>query len=324
MQEDITDVPVPGAQGGAGEFSPSRYEKLLRDAPERYSELVRHIGDYGIYMLDVDGRILSWNRGAENLTGYAEREVLTRPQSMLFPESAIGEGVLEKALNFARLNNHCREMQARRKRNGDAYLAQITLDAIRHDNGEIKGYVEVFYDVTAQKEREDMLYQRATRDALTGLFNRGHYTEMATQEIDRARRFAEPLSVILMDIDHFKKINDTYGHAVGDQAIIALAKTTTTFMRKIDFAGRIGGEEFAVLLPRANKEPALEVAQRLRLILAEQRIAVGEIEVGFTVSMGVAALRPTTRDLHELMRNADAALYKAKREGRNRVEAWFE
>ena len=183
----------------------------------------------------------------------------------------------------------------------------------------------MFQDVTEQKQREERLYHRATRDALTGLFSRGHFTETATLEIERARRFAEPLSLVVLDIDHFKKINDTYGHEVGDKAIVAMARALLEDARKIDFCGRIGGEEFALMLPRANKEPAMEFAQRLRRRIAEQRVVIAPgKEIGFTASLGVASLRNTTRDLAELMRNADAALYKAKREGRNRVEAWFE
>jgi diguanylate cyclase (GGDEF)-like protein/PAS domain S-box-containing protein len=275
-------------------------------------------------MVDADGYILSWNQGAANITGYAEREMLGQPQGRLFDEAALKDEVMLKALNFARSSGHCHEVQNRIKRNGDAYVAEVTLDAVRGSNGEISGFVEVFHDVTEQKQREEGLYRRATRDALTGVFNRGHYAEMAAQEIDRARRFSEPLSVIMMDIDHFKNINDTHGHDTGDRAIIALASTTASYIRKIDFVGRIGGEEFAVLLPRSNKEPSVEVANRLRVHIAEQRVSTDSGDIGFTVSMGVAALRPTTRSLQELMRNADAALYRAKREGRNRVEAWFE
>jgi diguanylate cyclase (GGDEF)-like protein len=227
-------------------------------------------------------------------------------------------------MHFARLNSYCNETQARTRRNGERYFAQITLDVVRDAAGEITGFIEVFSDITEQKAREDALYRSATRDSLTGVFTRGHFVEMANMEIDRARRFAEPLSVAMFDIDHFKMINDTYGHAAGDRVIIAMAQGITGAIRKIDFIGRIGGEEFALLLPRANKEPALEVAQRLRRTLAERVVDIGEAEVNFTVSVGVAALRPTTRDLSDLLRNADAALYKAKREGRNRAEAWFE
>jgi diguanylate cyclase (GGDEF)-like protein/PAS domain S-box-containing protein len=287
-------------------------------------DLVSNVSAYGIYMMDVDGYILSWNNGAANITGFTEREVLGMPQSKVVGDPIEVDGILQRAMHFARLNNHCGEVQARRRRNGTLFFAQITLDVVRDAAGEISGFIEVFSDVTEQKEREDALYRSATRDSLTGVFSRGHFIEMANMEIDRARRFAEPLSVAMFDIDHFKAVNDTYGHAAGDKVIIALTQSIVGYIRKIDFIGRIGGEEFALLLPRAHKQPALEVAQRLRKLLSELTVDVGEATINFTVSIGVAALRPTTRDLPDLLRNADAALYKAKREGRNRAEAWFE
>ncbi len=306
------------------DYAPVRHEHLLRDDPKRYVELVSNVSAYGIYMMDVDGYILSWNNGATNITGYTEREVLGMPQSKVVGEPMAVDGILQLAMHFARLNNHCSEVQTRYRRDGSPFFAQITLDVVRDAAGEISGFIEVFSDITEQKEREDALYRSATRDSLTGVFSRGHFLEMANMEIDRARRFAEPLSVAMLDIDHFKAINDTYGHAAGDKVIVTLTQAIAGYIRKIDFVGRMGGEEFALLLPRANKEPALEVAQRLRLILSELVVDVGEAEINFTVSIGVAALRPTTRDLPDLLRNADAALYKAKREGRNRAAAWFE
>lgn len=322
-------VPEPAADAvrpkeELSDFAPARHESLLRADPARYAELVRNVSAYGIYILDRQGLIQSWNRGAANITGYAERDVLGKPYEMVFSESGVREGQPLKTITYARTHGHCRDDQNRRKRSGEEFTASITLDAVRNERGEIKAYIEVFHDVTEQKRREDRLYQRATRDPLTGLFNRGHFTEMATLEIDRARRFSEPLSVALLDIDHFKKINDSFGHEAGDKVIVSLATTVAQGMRKIDFIGRIGGEEFAVMLPRANKEPAVEAMQRLRLKLAQQRVRVLDKDIVFTVSIGVATLRPTTKDLAELLRNADAALYKAKREGRNRVEAWFE
>ena len=318
-----TTPPQPPAEG-MGDLAPAQNESLLRSAPERYAELVRNVAEFGIYLLDRNGRVQSWNSGASNITGYVASEIVGRPFSDLFAEGALRDSAPLKTLNFARENGHCRDEHMRRKKNGEEFFALCTLDAVRADNGEILGFVEVFHDISQQKSREDKLYRQATRDALTGVYNRGHFTEMATQEIERARRFSEPLSVVMMDIDHFKNVNDTYGHDVGDKTIIALARTTAEFLRKIDFVGRIGGEEFAVVLPRANKEPAFEMAQRLRVLLGAQKIQAPGKEFGFTTSMGVASLRSQTKDLAELLRNADAALYKAKREGRNRVECWFE
>ncbi|HUP91194.1 MAG TPA: sensor domain-containing diguanylate cyclase [Solimonas sp.] len=308
-----------------GDLDPNQHEGLLRHDPEAYAQMVRTVTAYGIYLIDPDGKVRSWNQGAANISGFAEREVIGHPYASLFSEAALRDGAAAKTLNFARSNRHCRDEHKRRRKNGEEFLAECTLDAVRDVDGRILGFVEVFHDVTEQKRREERLYQRATRDPLTGLYNRGHFTELATQELERARRFSEPLSVALLDIDHFKKVNDTHGHEAGDRAIQAIARCCTEGIRKIDFVGRIGGEEFVLVLPRANKEPAFEMAQRLRLKVTEVRLAGTDgQEFTLAVSIGIASLRPNTRDLAELLRNADAALYRAKREGRNRVEVWFE
>jgi diguanylate cyclase (GGDEF)-like protein/PAS domain S-box-containing protein len=312
------------AMEGIGELDPSRHEGLLRTAPEKYSELAQTVTAFGICQLDRDGRIKTWNPGAANLTGYAAGEVVDQPWSMLFTARAQLDGVPQKAITFTRANRHCRDEHAWRRKSGEEFTALATLDAVRGDGGELLGFVCAFHDITEQKQLERRLYQSATRDGLTGVFNRGHFTELAAQELERARRFAEPLSIVLIDVDHFRKINDGHGHEAGDRVLVRVARACEEFVRKIDVVGRLGGEEFGLLLPRANKEPAFEMAQRLRLKLAEARVPADGRDIAFTVSMGMATLRSNTRDLAELLRNADAAMYRAKREGRNRVEVWFE
>ena len=301
------------------------HEALLKSDPARYAEIVRDVSVFGIYLLDREGLIRSWNKGAENITGFSEAEMLGRPFVALFTEAAQREGLPQRTLQFARANRHHKDEQPRLRADEQELIALCTLDAVRQDSGELASFVEVFTDITEVKKREAALYHRATRDALTGLVNRGHFTEMAVQEMERARRFAEPLTVALLDLDHFKRVNDTYGHDSGDLALTHFAGVCQEFARKIDIVARLGGEEFVIMLPRSNKEPAFEILQRLRLRLMESRITAASGAVfGLTVSVGLASLRSHTRDLRELLRNADAALYKAKREGRNRVECWFE
>lgn len=310
---------------GARALDPQRHSRLLRHDPQRYADMVRSVTAFGIHLIDRDGRIRSWNQGAANITGLTATDVIGRPLSVLFAETQQQQGVPQRMLEIVRTQGHRREEQSRRRHDGGMFLALCTLDAVRAASGELLGFVEVFQDVTEQRQREEALQHRATRDALTGIFNRGHFVELAGQEIERAQRFAEPLSVLLLDIDRFKRINDSYGHEVGDRIIVNLSRTAQASCRKLDICGRLGGEEFAILLPRANKEPALEFAQRLRRRIADQRVAItGGRQIAYTASLGVASLRSTVRDLPELLRNADAALYSAKRGGRNRVEAWFE
>ena len=164
-----------GQSAGDKDYSPGRHEHLLRDDPKRYVELVSNVSAYGIYMMDVDGYILSWNKGAANITGYADREVLGMPQAKVAGGAGVSDGILQRAMHFARLNNHCSEVQIRHRRNGESYFARVTLDVVRDAGGEITGFIEVFGDITEQKLREDALYRSATRDSLTGVFSRGHF-----------------------------------------------------------------------------------------------------------------------------------------------------
>ena len=311
---------------GLNGLRPGEHEQLLQHSPQRYAEMVRTISGHGVLLMDRQGVIRSWNRGAERITGMREDQMLGRAYPLLFTEEAVRDGVPGRALDFARSHGHCRDEHRRRTVDGRTLLVDSSIDPLRRADGELSGYVEVFEDITERKQREQELYERATRDALTGVANRGHFMALAAQEIERARRFAEPLSVLLIDVDHFKKINDEHGHDTGDRALVTLARFCQQNTRRIDTVGRLGGEEFAILMPRADKEPALEAAQRLRLKLAEQRInlGVGGRQLGMTVSGGVAAIRSTVRDAQQLLRNADAALYQAKRGGRNAVHAWFE
>jgi diguanylate cyclase (GGDEF)-like protein len=166
----------------------------------------------------------------------------------------------------------------------------------------------------------DMMMARAehaaNRDFLTGAWSRRAFFELADRELGRARRRERPLALLLIDIDHFKQINDSHGHAAGDQVLVDMTLRVETVIRGIDYFARIGGEEFAALLPDADRSAALQVAERLRSTLAIESSKHGGVP--YTVSIGLAVLRDTD-SFHELMRRADAALYQAKASGRNQV-----
>lgn len=166
-------------------------------------------------------------------------------------------------------------------------------------------------------ERATLLEQMARSDSLTGLGNRMAATERLTAEYQRFHRSHAPYSVLLMDADHFKRVNDTYGHAVGDQVLQQIAETLSCAARTTDFVARYGGEEFLLLLPDTDAEGALKLAERIRLaISASSKTAAGII----TVSIG-AACACEEDDTHEtIVQRADEALYRAKANGRNRVE----
>lgn len=181
-------------------------------------------------------------------------------------------------------------------------------------------------DMTIQRHVEDQLKEIATTDALTGLANRRHFMQLGEAEIERTKRYGSPVSLIMMDADHFKKVNDTYGHDAGDDVLVALARTMRQAARGVDTAARLGGEEFIILLPETTIEKALCMAERVRAAVTELRIESGGHVLHITASFGVASVplseAAETVNLHGLMRMADEALYAAKRNGRNRVVPW--
>ncbi|MBS1120579.1 MAG: Diguanylate cyclase/phosphodiesterase domain 1 [Deltaproteobacteria bacterium] len=173
-------------------------------------------------------------------------------------------------------------------------------------------------DITEQRLAEARLRDQANHDDLTGLFNRRHLEEVLRGELERARRYGRPLAVALLDVDHFKRVNDGHGHLVGDQVLRELAKRCGAALRTTDVLGRYGGEEFIVVFPETDSGAASVVAERMRRAVAEPPMQVGELALELTASIGIAALRPG-EELVALLGRADAALYAAKQAGRDRV-----
>lgn len=177
----------------------------------------------------------------------------------------------------------------------------------------------VFSDITPLKQKEQQLYILSTTDSLTGAFNRRYFMDSASREFSSHLRHQTPLSVLVMDIDYFKKINDTYGHGVGDEAITVFVGTCLGVLRREDILGRMGGEEFAVLLPQTGLEGARAIAERLRRKVEAIELPFGCERIGFTVSIGVSQAQPGDSLIEAALIRADRALYEAKAQGRNRV-----
>jgi diguanylate cyclase (GGDEF)-like protein len=187
------------------------------------------------------------------------------------------------------------------------------------------GVMVVFYFLLDSFHRRSFLVEQrfehqARTDDLTGIFNRRTFSETGRSELERSLRYDSPLSLLILDIDRFKTINDTYGHDVGDRVIVAVASACRGFIRQSDSVGRMGGEEFGVLLPETGLEQAHAMAERLRQTLQELRVSIPQGEVRFTVSIGVATL-VKGQSWNDLLKAADVALYAAKNGGRNRVVA---
>lgn len=182
--------------------------------------------------------------------------------------------------------------------------------------------VQILEDLAAIVIDQMELRERAMTDELTGILTRRAFKEEGERLAALANRHKHNLTAICFDLDHFKKINDTYGHAVGDEVLRRVSEACRSHVRKSDVFGRLGGEEFAILLPETDRKGGLEVAEKLRRDISLLRFDVGDQTIGVTASLGVAAFDLSTKDLDMLLVRGDTALYQAKHEGRNRVMAW--
>lgn len=183
------------------------------------------------------------------------------------------------------------------------------------------GFVVTYTDISERKRMEEELRLLATRDPLTNASNRRHFAEMSTREIERCKRYGHPLSVIMLDADHFKKVNDTHGHDAGDRVLKAIAAVCMDLLRGSDIFGRFGGEEFVACLPETSLSVAEEVAERMRATLSETDIAIndGGDTLRVSVSVGVTNMGMADESFEAALNRADTALYEAKQAGRDRV-----
>ncbi|MDZ4203147.1 MAG: diguanylate cyclase [Gallionella sp.] len=179
--------------------------------------------------------------------------------------------------------------------------------------------IQVAERTRALEQANQRLEQLVRTDQLTGAANRRHFVEQAQIEVQRARRDDTPLSLLMIDLDHFKHINDTWGHSAGDEVLRNFARVALTPLRAMDLFARVGGEEFAVLLPNTGLEGAVEVALRILEAVRQQSIDYGNEQIHYNVSIGASILAAKETDYEPLLKRADAALYRAKEEGRDKV-----
>ncbi|SDT95807.1 diguanylate cyclase [Halopseudomonas salegens] len=178
---------------------------------------------------------------------------------------------------------------------------------------------ELTREIEMRKRLQEQLQHQATTDALTGLNNRHQYQQLFARELSRSMRLRQPMSLGIIDLDHFKQVNDTWGHSAGDEVLRRVAQLCRDNFRDIDILGRLGGEEFVVLLPDTTQEQAIIVAQRFIETLANTPIDIGTRDIQVTATIGVVTRQPDETSLEGLIKRADDALYKGKEAGRNQV-----
>lgn len=275
----------------------------------------------GVIVIDNDGIVQEFNGGAADMLGYQPDDVIGQSVNcLMFDDEARAHDGHVQAIGSAgiRTIGRLREVTARHK-DGTAVPVEVRVSQTTVAGKRL--HIGILRDVTVRKKLEQQLREQANTDALTGLMNRRSFLSAARKSLQLAQRHQRPLSILLIDADHFKRINDTHGHGIGDAVLVRLAELVGGIMRETDRLGRIGGEEFAVLLPETAMEGAHLAAERILAVVRAARVDVGaDTMVRFSVSIGAATVKPETRTqtLEELMHEADIALYAAKGAGRDR------
>lgn len=278
-------------------------------------------GSNGVVIMDSARRIEYINPAFTVLTGYTANDVVGQPADKV--ADALGLAEIESAAWDALVDGRAQQTEVHyKKKSGESYWERLVLTAIRNTENAISHYVIIKEDITLKKLSEAELSVLATTDSLTGVFNRRHFFLEAEKTFQRSLRYQEPLSILMIDADHFKKINDTHGHKIGDQVLTGLAEQLNRIIRSADTLGRYGGEEFVILMPGIELSAAYAMAKRLCAQIATQPIQTDQGELNVTISIGAAAFDlPTDKSLMQVIEKADQALYSAKHNGRNRAEA---
>ncbi len=291
-----------------------------RALADRFSLALDKIPTY-IYMKDRQRRYVYANRATLELFKCSEEELRGSVDSRFFPPEAVARlheidtRVLEQGEDTAEEVISQSPDGSRR-----VYWEIKTPIYEDEDRTRIWGLCGVSTDITEREMLKEQLERQAREDYLTGLANRRHFMGQGQVELSRAQRYGEALSLLMLDIDHFKEINDTYGHKVGDIVLQRLSAVMRETLRTIDIVGRLGGEEFAILLPETDLQSAAEIAERLRETIFHTEVVLdGGMPLHFTASIGVTTLQEKGTNLDILLNQADKALYQAKEGGRNRV-----
>ena len=279
------------------------------------------VRDHAQALVALNGEIEHWNEDLQRVTGYDHSQVLGRPYSVLFPPDAITIDRVTDRLREADRAGLSFDEGWLQRADGSRFWSHTMLMPVDKD---LKPdcYSLVIRDITDSRESIESLLKAASSDQLTGVANRRALFESAELEFARYARQPRDISMLILDIDHFKKINDTYGHPAGDQVIRRLAIVLVKSVRSIDVVARLGGEEFAVFLPSTDVAMASEIARRIRENIRAERVEVSGHQIEFQVSIGAAQVGREIDNLDALIGAADEALYDAKRGGRDRVCVW--
>jgi diguanylate cyclase (GGDEF)-like protein/PAS domain S-box-containing protein len=296
-------------------------EEQLRETRDTLQTII-YSSPLAILTLDQEDKVTMWNPAAEAMFGWSDKQILGHANPTI-PETKSKE---YEALRIAALSGMAFSNldTIRIRKDGTQFPVSLSVAPLRGQQSQVIGRMHVIADSTERKKLQEELRQQATTDELTQISNRRHFIELAQNEIKRAARLKRPPAIALIDLDHFKQINDTLGHAAGDRVLIEFSKICQNQIREIDVFARYGGDEFVLLLPETDQEQAYEVLERIRLALTTHPIDINGKRITITISSGITNYAGDQASIDIILSQADKALYHAKESGRNNVVRYDE
>lgn len=295
-------------------------ERALRQSQQNYELLVESSTEYAIMLLSPEGRIESWNRGAKKILGYTENEALGQHAEILFTLEDRNRGIPMRELERARKDGRADNDRWHVRHNGSKFWATGITTPTWHPDGSLRGYVKIMRDRTAQRLAEEQTHFLANHDGLTGLPNRVRFSNELHQAIALSERNRSRFALLVLDLDRFKYVNDTFGHHTGDLLLKDVSMRIRTTLRETDFVARLGGDEF-VIVQMENGQP--QAAEALAAKLVKQLgfpYVLENSEVMSGTSIGIAVFPDDASNSVELLKRADLALYRAKHAGRHNFQ----
>ena len=319
----LSDTPVLGPDGELhaiiGVSTDITERKRAEDEMRWYSAIIESTGD-AVFGISLTGEITSWNRAAQQLYGYSSEEAVGRHGSMLAPTDRHDEVI--SVLGAAIRGETTRSLDTvRRHKSGAPIDVSLTVSPVHDEGGRVVACSAIARDISDRVAMQREIEHKALHDSLTGLPNRALVSDRLEQALARAARDLTPVSVLFLDLDHFKTINDGAGHSVGDLVLVEVGRRLAAAVRPSDTVARLGGDEFAVICEGADATTADQVADRILAALAEPIVADDDGRTLYvSASVGIAAAPPL--DAEELLSHADAAMYDAKARGRSRARVF--
>jgi len=320
FREDLVEyLEMIGEQIGLAVENALIYNRL-KETEERFRSLVEGASD-AIISGDGDGTITYWNRAAETIFGYSAKEAMRKNLSLIIPEGyreAHRRGVLRLSAR-GEPTMRARTMEVvGRKKDGSEFPVELSVASWKGDGGIY--FTGILRDITERRQQEEQLAFMATHDPLTGLPNRTLFKDRLNLALSQAARSKSKLAVMLLDLDRFKDVNDTYGHGVGDHVLRHAGDRLRGLLRRSDTVSRLGGDEFLLLLPDIGRvRDATRIAQKI-VVAFRSPFAMDDRELTVTSSIGVAIYPHDGKDPDTLIRNADRAMYRAKEQHRDNYQ----